>query len=195
MLTFSLPDDVCNRKASEVCTSEYQNFGIILKLQKDTSIYAGITQISCRAPRNSLTMIVNNWSSIVGIANDEEFKEYCSLKQTNTIKLLKDHLGSEEMIPFHHVTGCLNEVLEVNCFADQYYKKCGSDLKDAANEILGEVKTFISRFKLFDNFCPKTLHPEFLTLLELIEKLTKEEIYFKIYFNEINVANMNAECP
>ncbi|GIY49155.1 hypothetical protein CDAR_437001 [Caerostris darwini] len=205
---FSLPDDVCNRSMSEVCTSEYptpkgfpetvEDYNNICRyfsdkvscfkeyldkcgtseegMSRTIGILLEIIKDFCRRDSKNYRVIVSNWSCINGILKGSS--EYCSLKETNTIKLLKDHLGSQEMIPFNHVTECLPDVLNTNCFVDQWYKKCGSDVKDAAVEFLDTMFSI----KWYKCHLPKTLHPEFVTLLEFIEKLTKEEIYLKKLF-------------
>ncbi|GIY60190.1 hypothetical protein CEXT_248931 [Caerostris extrusa] len=131
-----------------------------------------VTKVLCKKDSETYRVVVKHLPCIREVT--DEFN-YCSLKRNNTIKLLQEHLGSREMMPFQHVTRCLPTVLNSNCYVGRFDKKCGSDLKDVALAAIDKMDMLT-----FD--CPKTLHPEFLILLELVEKLTKEKIYVKSTF-------------
>ncbi|GIY49159.1 hypothetical protein CDAR_437021 [Caerostris darwini] len=207
---YALPDDVCKRKTSEVCLSEYPSplevpsteeglkdvcgyFSDIMPCIKEfvdkcgtlnADLFRGevlddnigniieTTNAVCERGSRMHKVIVKN---LPCIKEATEENSYCNQKHMNTLKLLREHLGSQELLPFQHVTRCLPAVLSNNCYVGQLYKNCGSDVKD-------EALVFLIKMKMLTSNCPKTLHPEFLILIELIERLTKEEVYVKSIF-------------
>ncbi|GIY60198.1 uncharacterized protein CEXT_248971 [Caerostris extrusa] len=210
-VAFALPEDACQRKCSEVCTSRYPTpqevpetaeglknvcgyFSDIMPCIKEfvdkcgtlnADLFRGYvldesigniietTKAVCRPGSKIHKVIVEKLSCLKEVSEGEA--QYCQQKEANTLRLLREHLGSEDLSPFRHVKKCLFPALSMNCYVGEIYRKCGSDAKDASLE-------FLEKFKILTNDCRKTLHPEFLMLLDLVKMLTKEEIYVRKFF-------------
>ncbi|GIY60196.1 hypothetical protein CEXT_248961 [Caerostris extrusa] len=206
---FKILDDACNRRLSEVCTSEYPSPMSFPETVEELNNMCGyVSDIApcfkeyidkCGTSEADINRSNGIVLEILTYFCRKDSKRY--VENYRGMLIIESEIFGNERADFQtkftiglFFGGGNLEFLTTTALLINGIQKCGSDVKDAAVDIFDKTNMMIS-IEFLKCYLPKTLYPEFVTLLEFIEKLTKEEIYLKKYFSEFNVANMNTECP
>ncbi|CAL1297004.1 unnamed protein product [Larinioides sclopetarius] len=108
------------------------------------------------------------------LRNDEELCQEHSREAIVSLErtMVNNKNAKSERNRLYKLYDCLFPVLTSNCFLIQTTKKCGSQARNTALEIMGKVG-------LLDSECLQSNRDEALQLLEIVQFLIGEEIYTK----------------
>ncbi|GBN20586.1 hypothetical protein AVEN_111541-1 [Araneus ventricosus] len=157
--------DKCGKSNFDLFHSNYE------KVEKLMDAAADI----CRRESELYSRVVQLLPCTKGILRNDE--ELCRDRSREAIvnlerTMVNNKHAKDERDRLYKLYDCLYPVLSANCFLVQTSKKCGSQARNTALEIMGKVG-------LLETECLESNRDEVLQMLEIVQFLTGEEIYTK----------------